>query len=109
MRSLSSGLLLLRSANDRHPNGLAIVPIRSAVYMRHEMSIVLAVMRHVNETVFQKTLALSDYYFGSDDWNYPLGLIQMCATSRAEQIKGEELPVWLEWLPDMPFSEIVRH
>lgn len=49
--------------------------------MRHEMSIVMAVMRHVNETVFQKTLALSDFYFGSDDWEYPLGLIQMCAKS----------------------------
>ena len=77
--------------------------------MRHEMSIVMAVMRHVNETVFQKTLAFSDFYFGSDDWDYPLGLIQMCAISHADQIKGEELPGWLEWLPDMPFSEIARH
>ena len=77
--------------------------------MRHEMSIVMAVMRHVNDTVFQKTLAFSDFYFGSDDWNYPLGLIQMCAVSHADQVKGEELPGWLEWLPDMPFSEISRH
>jgi len=77
--------------------------------MRHEMSIVMAVMRPVNETVFQKTLAFSDFYFGSDDWDYPLGLIQMCATSHADQIKGEELPGWLEFLPDMPFSEIARH
>jgi len=73
------------------------------------MSVVMAVMRHVNETVFQKTLAFSDFYFGSDDWDYPLGLIQMCAISHAEQIKGEELPRWLEWVPDMPFSEIARH
>ena len=108
--SLSSALLLLRSANERHPNGLANGSDQvGRNYMRHEMSIVMAVMRHVNETVFQKTLAFSDFYFGSDDWNYPLGLIQMCATSHADQIKGEELPGWLEWLPDMPFSEIGRH
>jgi choline dehydrogenase-like flavoprotein len=108
--SLSSALLLLRSANDRHPNGLANGSEQvGRNYMRHEMSIVMAVMRHVNDTVFQKTLALSDFYFGSDDWQYPLGLIQMCATSHAEQIKGEELPALLEWLPDMPFSEIARH
>lgn len=69
----------------------------------------MAVMRELNETVFQKTLAFSDFYFGSDDWNYPLGVIQMCATSHADQIKGEELHGWLEWLPDMPFSEIARH
>ena len=108
--SLSSALLLLRSANDRHPNGLANGSDQvGRNYMRHEMSIVMAVMQHVNETVFQKTLALSDFYFGSDDWDYPLGLIQMCAISHADQIKGEELPNWLEWLPDMPFSEIARH
>ena len=33
----------------------------------------------------------------------------MCATSHADQIKGEELPGWLDWLPEMPFSEIARH
>ena len=108
--SLSSALLLLRSANASHPNGLANGSGQvGRNYMRHEMSIVMAVMRHVNETVFQKTLAFSDFYFGSDDWAYPLGLIQMCAISHADQIKGEELPRWLEWLPDMPFDEIARH
>ena len=55
----------------------------------------MALMREPNETVFQKTLALSDFYFGADDWEYPLGLIQMCATSHGEQIKGEALPRWL--------------
>ena len=100
----------MRSANDRHPNGLANGSDQvGRNYMRQEMSIVMAVMRHINDTVFQKTLAFSDFYFGSDDWDYPLGLIQMCAISHADQIKGEELPGWLEWLPDMPFSEIARH
>jgi choline dehydrogenase-like flavoprotein len=108
--ALSSALLLLRSSSDKHPTGLANGSDQvGRNYMRHEMSIVMAVMRHVNETVFQKTLALSDFYFGADDWHFPLGLIQMCATSHTEQIKGEELPSWLEWLPDMPFDEIARH
>ena len=31
------------------------------------------------------------------------------ATSHTEQIKAEVLPLWLEWLPDLPFSEIARH
>ena len=93
--SLSSALLLLRSPNDRHPNGLANGSDQvGRNYMRHEMSIVMAVMRHVNDTVFQKTLAFSDFYFGSDDWDYPLGLIQMCAISHADQIKGEDA-AWL--------------
>jgi choline dehydrogenase-like flavoprotein len=108
--ALSSALLLLRSANERHPNGLANGSDQvGRNYMRHEMSVVMAVMRELNDTVFQKTLAFSDFYFGSDDWDYPLGLIQMCATSHNDQIKGEALPAWLDWLPEMPFSEMARH
>jgi choline dehydrogenase-like flavoprotein len=109
--SLSSALLLLRSANDRHPNGLANGSDQvGRNYMRHEMSIVMAVMKEANDTVFQKTLALSDFYFGSDDWDFPLGLIQMCATSHADQIKGEApLAGLMKHLPEMPFEEIARH
>jgi choline dehydrogenase-like flavoprotein len=108
--ALSSALLLLRSANDNHAKGLAN---RSGQvgrnYMRHNQSVLMALMREPNNTVFQKTLAVSDYYFGADDWAYPLGLIQMCATAHGAEIRGEALPEWLEWLPKMPFDVMARH
>jgi choline dehydrogenase-like flavoprotein len=108
--ALSSALLLLRSRNDRHPNGLANGSDQvGRNYIRHNMSVLMALLKEPNHTVFQKTLAVSDYYFKSDDWQYPLGLIQMCAASHAEQIKGESLPSWLEWLPDMPFDKMAEH
>ena len=108
--AISSALLLLRSANDRHPTGLANGSDQvGRNYMRHHMSVLMAVMKQPNDTVFQKTLAFSDFYFGADDWEYPLGLVQMCATSHADQIRGEALPSWLEWLPEMPFEQIARH
>ncbi len=108
--ALSSALLLLRSAGERHPRGLANGSGQvGRNYMRHNMSVLMALLREPNRTVFQKTLAVSDYYFRSDDWDYPLGLIQMCATSHADQIKGEALPSWLEWLPDMPFEKMAEH
>jgi choline dehydrogenase-like flavoprotein len=108
--ALSSALLLLRSANGRHPEGLANGSGQvGRNYMRHNQSILMALMRKPNDTVFQKTLAVSDYYFGADDWPYPLGLIQMCATSHGAQIRGEALPGWLEWVPKMPFEEMARH
>jgi len=107
--ALSSALLLLRSADDTHPNGLANGSDQvGRNYMRHDMSVLMAIMGERNDTVFQKTLALSDFYFGADDWDYPLGLIQMCATSHADQIKAEALPAWLEWLPEMPFEDMAR-
>jgi choline dehydrogenase-like flavoprotein len=108
--ALSSALLLLRSANDQHPNGLANGSDQvGRNYMRHNQSVLMALSKELNNTVFQKTLAVSDFYFGADDWEFPLGLIQMCAASHAAQIKGEALPAWLEWLPDMPFEEMARH
>ena len=108
--ALSSALLLLRSANDKHPHGLANGSDQvGRNYMRHNQSVLMALLRRPNDTVFQKTLAVSDYYFGSDDWEFPLGLIQMCATSHGAQIRGEALPAWLEWLPGMPFDEMARH
>ena len=108
--ALSSALLLLRSANEKHPRGLGNGSDQvGRNYLRHNQSILMAVLREPNETVFQKTLALSDFYFGADDWNYPLGLIQMCATTHADQIRGETLPSWLEWLPEMPFEKLAKY
>ena len=108
--ALSSALLLLRSANDAHPGGLANGSGQlGRNYMRHNMSVLMAIMPEVNDTVFQKTLAFSDFYFGADDWSYPLGLVQMCATSHPDQIRGEALPKWLRWLPERPFKALARH
>ncbi|HEX3756721.1 MAG TPA: GMC family oxidoreductase, partial [Rhizomicrobium sp.] len=59
--ALSSALLLIRSANDRHPEGLANGSGQlGRNYMRHNQSILMALMREPNETVFQKTLAVAD-------------------------------------------------
>ena len=108
--ALSSALLLLRSADDRHPMGLANGSGQvGRNYMRHNQSVLMAVSREPNDTVFQKTLAFSDYYFGADDWPYPLGLVQMCAVFQAGQIRGETLPDWLQWLPEAPFEMLARH
>jgi choline dehydrogenase-like flavoprotein len=108
--ALSSALLLLRSANAQHPRGLANGSDQvGRNYMRHNQSILMALMREPNDTVFQKTLAVSDFYFDAPDWEFPLGLIQMCAATHAAQLRGEELPAWLEWLPTAPFTAIARH
>ncbi len=108
--ALSSALLLLRSGNDRHPHGLANASGQvGRNYMRHNMSVLMALLKEPNNTVFQKTLALSDFYFGDRDWQFPMGLIQMCATSHGEQIRGEAVPGWLDWIPEMPFEKMAQH
>ncbi|MDN5870393.1 MAG: GMC family oxidoreductase [Nitrococcus sp.] len=108
--ALSSALLLLRSANDNHPHGLANGSDQlGRNYIRHNQSVVMAVDKQPNDTVFQKTVGLSDFYFGADDWEYPLGLIQMVGKSHADTIRGEALPEWLQWFPEMPFALLAQH
>ncbi len=108
--ALSSALLLLRSANDAHPRGLANGSDQvGRNYMRHNMSILMTVLKEANHTVFQKTLAVSDFYFGDEDWPFPMGLMQMCAKTHGGQIRGEELPSILSFLPDMPFEKMAAH
>src|SRR5256885_6814148 len=63
--AINSAALLLRSANEKHPNGLAnSSDTVGRHYMGHVNSILLAVSKRPNPTVFQKTLALNDFYFG---------------------------------------------
>jgi len=74
--AINSAALLLRSANEQHPNGLANSSDQvGRNYMGHVNSVLLAVSKCPNPTVFQKTLGVNDFYFGTDDFPYPMGHI----------------------------------
>ena len=74
--AINSAALLLRSANAAHPRGLANASdVVGRHYMGHVNSVLMAISRCPNPTVFQKTLAVNDYYFGDDDFPYPMGHI----------------------------------
>ncbi len=113
--ALSSALLFLRSVSDAHPEGLANGSGQvGRNYMRHNNATVLAISKTPNHTQFQKTLGLNDFYYGHDlsplnEWEYPLGHIQMVGKSDGMQIEAEGLPPFLQWLPTRPFSWIAEH
>ncbi len=72
--AINSAALLLRSANDKHPHGLAnSSDIVGRHYMGHVNSVLLAVSKCPNPTLYQKTLAVNDFYLGSREWNHPMG------------------------------------
>jgi choline dehydrogenase-like flavoprotein len=74
--AINSAALLLRSANDKHPNGLGNCSgVVGRHYMGHINSVLMAVSKCPNPTIFQKTLAVNDFYFGSNDFQYPMGHI----------------------------------
>ncbi len=74
--AINSAALLLRSASDRHQRGLANgSDMVGRHYMGHINSVMMALSKCPNPTVFQKTLALNDFYFGSPEWPHPMGHI----------------------------------
>ena len=74
--AINSAALLLRSADSRHPQGLANGSgVVGRHYMGHVNSVLMALSKCPNPTIFQKTLAVNDFYFGSAEWAYPMGHI----------------------------------
>jgi choline dehydrogenase-like flavoprotein len=101
--------LLLQSASDKHPNGLANGSDQvGRNYMFHDSTAVLALSREENHTVFQKTLGLNDFYFGSDDFEYPLGSVQMVGKSQAGMFRGER-PRETRLAPEWTLERVARH
>jgi choline dehydrogenase-like flavoprotein len=119
--AVNSAALLLRSASDAHPRGLAnssgLVGKR---YMAH-----LATMMQgfhpfrPNTTVFQKTVAINDFYLRGPATTHPLGQIQ--SQGRTHGVMAQTvvpwIPVWayeawvsrgVDWLAmseDLPVPE----
>jgi choline dehydrogenase-like flavoprotein len=105
----NSAKLLLVSANDKHPNGLANGSDQvGRNYMFHNSMAVLAISREPNPTFFQKTIALNDFYFGMDGFNFPMGNIQMVGKSVGEMYKGEK-PLETALAPIGLLNDIARH
>jgi choline dehydrogenase-like flavoprotein len=105
----NSAKLLLASANDMHPNGLANGSDQvGRNYMFHFSQAVLALSKEPNPTVFQKTLGVNDFYFGDDDFDYPMGNIQMVGKSQAEMYRGEK-PIETKLAPTFAHKDIATH
>ena len=101
--------LLLVSATDKHPNGLANGSDQvGRNYMFHNSLAVLALSREENPTVFQKTLGLNDFYFAGNGHDYPLGNIQMVGKSQAPMFRGER-PGETKLAPHWTLEKVAKH
>jgi choline dehydrogenase-like flavoprotein len=101
--------LLLASDTDKHPHGLANGSGQvGRNYMFHNSQAVLALSREPNPTVFQKTLGLNDFYFGTDDFPYPMGNIQMLGKSQAVMYRGEK-PRETKLAPTRMLRDVAHH
>lgn len=103
--AINSAAVLLRSASDLHPRGLANSSDQvGRNYMCHQNGCFVAVTETPNPSQFQKHFALTDYYHGASDSEFPLGTIQLM---------GKPDPGTLEWLrgeqlPGVPLADIAQ-
>jgi choline dehydrogenase-like flavoprotein len=103
--SVNSAALLLRSVSDQHPKGLGNSSgLLGRNYMVHNSTFFMAVNpTRRNDTAWQKTLGLNNWYEAGSDSPYPLGNLQMLGKLRAPMVKAARpwAPMWaLKMLTD---------
>ena len=102
----NSARLLLLSGNEKHPAGLANGSDQvGRNYMFHNAIALVALSRHENKTVFQKTLTLNDFYFNAPDYEFPLGNIQMIGKSKGPMFH-DDAP---KFAPGFTLDQMARH
>ncbi|MEO0354545.1 MAG: GMC family oxidoreductase [Cyanobacteria bacterium P01_A01_bin.3] len=117
--AINSAALLLKSKNESHPTGLANSSDQvGRNFMKHQNGAIVGITRKANPTAFQKTLAINDFYWGDEDFDYPMGHVQLLGKVNKdtmaldapkfapgmalEEIAGRSVDWWLtaEDLPD---------
>ncbi len=90
--AVNSSALLLRSANDRHPHGLANGSrLVGRNLMKHVLGSLIGVSTvKANPSKFQKTMALNDFYWGESGYEFPMGNIQLMGKTVLEGLRGYE-------------------
>lgn len=103
--AVNTAALLLRSRNDQHPNGLAnSSDMVGRNLMLHHNGCLVAFINKENNSTFQKSLGLADFYHRSEDDNRPLGEIQLMGRNDPETI------LWLaeKMFPGIPYEELKK-
>jgi choline dehydrogenase-like flavoprotein len=109
--AINSAALLLRSANEQHPNGLANSSEQvGRNFMKHQNAAMIGVSLKANLTEFQKTLAINDFYWGDADFDYPMGHVQLLGKVNADMIAQESPSVLgLSFQEKNAFEAIASH
>ena len=91
--AVNSAALLLRSANDRHPHGIAnnSSGLVGRNLMKHVLGSLVAVTNaKINPSKFQKTMAINDFYWGEPGYEFPMGNVQLMGKTVMDGLIGQE-------------------
>lgn len=105
--AINSAALLLRSANDQHPHGLANRSDQvGRNFMFHQAGAILSIhAKKKNLSRYMKTFAVNDFYFGDKDFPHPLGNVQLIGSFHHEMMKGDAPPL----TPGLVLEEMAEH
>jgi choline dehydrogenase-like flavoprotein len=111
--AINSAALLLHSANDKHPNGLAnSSDLVGRNFMKHLCVAMVAIGIKPNPSVYQKTIAVSDFYWGDANFPYPMGLVQNTGNVLKDMIPAESPPLLaplVKLVPGFELESIAKH
>ena len=94
--AVNSAVILLASANDKHPTGLANGSDQvGRNFMYHQADALLALSLQENSDSYTKTWGTNDFYLRDPDpsYPYPLGQVQPVGSFHAEMMKGDAPPL----------------
>jgi choline dehydrogenase-like flavoprotein len=89
--AVNSAVLLLRSACDKAPHGVANPSgVVGRNYMAHNNTALMSIGWKINPTTFQKTICINDFYFGDEGFKYPMGNIQGLGKLQAGMLTADQ-------------------
>jgi choline dehydrogenase-like flavoprotein len=92
--AIDSAALLLRSANEKHPNGIANGSgLVGCNLMKQQLSVVVQLTASANSGLFQRTLGINDFYWGNGDYPYPMGHVENSGGILQDVIFSEAPPI----------------
>lgn len=104
--AINSAALLLKSAGDKHPNGLANKSDQvGRNFMYHQADALLAVTTKPNPSSYMKTFSVNDFYFGEDGFPYPMGNIQLIGSFNFDMMRGDAPRL----TPGLVLEELASH
>jgi choline dehydrogenase-like flavoprotein len=94
--AINSAALLLKSANDRHPNGLANSSgMVGRHFMFHAADAILSLSFQRNDDSYMKTWGSNDFYLRdpNGEYDFPMGSVQPIGSFHHEMMKQDAPPL----------------
>jgi choline dehydrogenase-like flavoprotein len=106
--AINSAALLLMSANEKHPNGLAnSSDMVGRHFMYHQADAILAIGKNPNPTKYMKTFSVNDFYFGNKEYPFPMGNIQPVGSFHSEMMKDDAPPLTPKFILELMTTHAV--